>query len=138
MSLIGIDFGLARCGIAVSDEKMSYSTPVETIETQELIEYLITLRLQEPYLKTIILGYPLSLNGRKNEMTAYVDDFKKKLIFEKFEVILMDERHSTNRAFAQMRQLGINSKKGKKFKDELAASLILQDYIDFKLKNRKE
>ena len=138
MSLIGIDFGLARCGIAVSDEKMSYSTPVETIVTEDLIEYLITMRLQEPYLNTIILGYPISLNGKKNEMTAYVDDFRKKLEAEGFEVLLMDQRHSTNRAFSQLRQIGINSKKGKKFKDELAASLILQDHIDFKLNNRKE
>ena len=138
MSLIGIDFGLKRSGIAVSDEKMSYSTPVETIETEELLEYLITLRLQEPYLKTIILGYPISLKGHKNEMTAHVDQFKDKLLKEGFEVLLMDERHSTNRAFSQMRNMGINSKKGKKFKDELAASLILQDYIDFELTNRKE
>lgn len=138
MSLIGVDFGLKRSGIAVSDEKMTYSTPVETIETEELLEYLITLRLQEPYLNTIILGHPISMNGAKNEMTEHVEKFQFELEQEKFVVLLMDERRSTKRAFAQMRKLGVNSKKGKKFKDELAASLILQDYIDFELNNRKE
>ncbi|MCO4783090.1 MAG: Holliday junction resolvase RuvX [Candidatus Cloacimonetes bacterium] len=138
MSLIGVDFGLKRSGIAVSDEKMSYSTPVETIETVELLEYLITLRIQEPYLNTIILGFPISMNGDKNEMTSHVESFKEKLLAQNFIVLLMDERRSTKRAFSQMKKLGINSKKGKKFKDELAASLILQDYIDFELNNRKE
>ena len=127
---ICIDYGLARCGLAVGDENDSYAMPLETVSTNEIIQYLKVFSEQQE-IRLIILGTPNNIIGNKTKMSEEIAAFQKLLELNHFSVILFDEGTSTRRAMAQMKVLGIDSKKSKSKKDEAAAAIILQDYFDF-------
>ena len=131
MTVLGLDFGLKRTGLAISNPEESFAMPLETVETSDLLDHLLMVIEQEPF-DRIVLGYPLSIKGHENEMTKAVHDIKALLESRlKVEVILVDERFSTRGAKRIARQSGVKWKKGKKLKDEMSASIILQDYFDF-------
>ena len=134
MTVLGLDFGLVRTGIAISDEKESYAIPLQTVLTKSILDFLVELRERES-IDLVILGYPLSLKGHTNQMTQEVEEFKVQLVEQGFEVSLFDERLSTRRAQASLHEAGVSARKQKKLKDEMAAAILLQDFLD--LKGRK-
>ena len=127
---LGIDFGLIRCGLAVGDENDQYALPLETISTKDVINFLISFN-EEQKIRFIILGSPCDVRGLETKMSLQIDNFKNLLESYNFSVKLFDEGTSTRRAMGQMHTLGIDSKKSKSKKDEVAAAIILQDYFDF-------
>jgi len=131
MAVLGLDFGLARTGVAVSDEMEAFAVPLRAVPTSQLLDFLIEFREQESF-RLIVLGYPLSLKGHGNPMTQKVDEFHQILISKGFEVFLFDERFSTKRAKSNLKEAGISEKRQKKIKDEMAATVLLQDYLDSK------
>ena len=76
--IIGIDFGLSKVGIAISDPSGIISMPLETIRyknQKDLIERLKKIAL-EKNVKTLVIGYPLIMNYKENSMTEIIDKFK--------------------------------------------------------------
>ena len=76
--IIGIDFGLSKVGIAISDPSGIISMPLETIRyknQKDLIERLKKIAL-EKNVKTLVIGYPLNMNYKENSMTEIIDKFK--------------------------------------------------------------
>ncbi|MBT3785484.1 Holliday junction resolvase RuvX [bacterium] len=120
-----------RTGISISDEKESYAIPLQTVLTKGILDVLLELRERES-IDLVVLGYPLSLKGHTNQMTREVEDFKVQLVQKGFEVQLFDERLSTRRAQASLHEAGVSARKQKKLKDEMAASILLQDFLDSK------
>jgi putative holliday junction resolvase len=129
MPILGVDFGLKRSGLAASDAEDQYALPLETVPTEELLQVILSLREQEGF-ETIVLGEPISIKGHGNAMTEKVGVFKKELESKAFKVFLMDERYSSRLALRSMASAGLRAKKSKKAKDEMAACIILQDYLD--------
>ena len=129
MSILALDYGLVRTGVAISDEKETYAIPLETVHTENLYSFLNQI-VQQETISRIILGYPLSLKGHTNPMTEKVESLQKKLESEGFQVELFDERFSTKRASMSLSEAGLSGKKQKKCKDEMAAAVFLQDYLD--------
>jgi len=132
--IIGIDFGLSKVGVAISDSSRIISMPLEVIrykEQKDLVESLKKIAL-EKNVKTLVIGYPLNMNYKENNMTEIIDKFK--MIMEKndFEIYLEDERLSSEYAKKIMRQQNIKTGKNKEMVDVLAASIILQTYLDRK------
>ena len=132
--IIGIDFGLSKVGVAISDPSGIISMPLEVIrykEQKDLVESLKKIAL-EKNVKTLVIGYPLNMNYKENNMTEIIDKFK--MIMEKndFEIYLEDERLSSEYAKKIMRQQNIKTGKNKEMVDVLAASIILQTYLDRK------
>ncbi|MAQ72657.1 MAG: Holliday junction resolvase RuvX [Candidatus Marinimicrobia bacterium] len=132
--IIGIDFGLSKVGVAISDSSRIISMPLEVIrykEQKDLVESLKKIAL-EKNVKTLVIGYPLNMNYKENNMTEIIDKFK--IIMEKndFEIYLEDERLSSEYAKKIMRQQNIKTGKNKEMVDVLAASIILQTYLDRK------
>ena len=75
--IIGIDFGLSKVGIAISDPSGIISMPLETIRyknQKELIEVIKKIAL-EKNVKTLVIGYPLNMNYKENNMTEIIDKF---------------------------------------------------------------
>ena len=75
--VIGIDFGLSKVGIAISDPSGIISMPLETIRyknQKDLIERLKKIAL-EKNVKTLVIGYPLNMNYKENSMTEIIDKF---------------------------------------------------------------
>lgn len=127
---LGIDYGEKRIGIAISDPLFLIATPLKTIARKKIVEDLREItRIFS--IKKIIIGYPLRTDGEKGKRTVEVEKFAKK-IKEKFniEIELWDERFSTIEAERLMRDRGEKPSRDKKRVDRIAASLILQSYLD--------
>lgn len=131
---IGIDFGLKRTGISVSDDRGIIATPLKTITSSELIQFLNDLVLSEK-IETMVLGFPLGLNGADTDITQNVRLLHLALEkeFPLLQVTLFDERMTSK--IAQKTLIQGASKKKRKQKgliDQMSATIILQDYLNSK------
>ena len=130
--IIGIDFGLSKVGIAISDPSGIISMPLETIRyknQKELIEVIKKIAL-EKNVKTLVIGYPLNIKFKENNMTEIIDKFKIVMENNNFAIHLEDERLSSQYAKKIMIQQDIKTGKNKEMVDVLSASIILQTYLD--------
>jgi putative Holliday junction resolvase len=132
MSIVGLDYGMKRTGIAISSSDNSFAMPYDTVATSDVVATLCSMRTQEN-IELVVMGLPLSIKGHENPMTALVYSFAELLKKEGFAVKFVDERHSTNKAVSSMHSAGLKGKKKKEKKDEVAACIILQDALDFDL-----
>lgn len=128
--ILGIDFGEKRVGIAISDPLCMIAMPLETIERKKIEEGINKILERFP-VKHIVIGYPLRTNGKKGKRAEQVEKFAKK-IKGKFniEITLWDERYSTVEAERIMKDMNRKPSREKERVDRIAASLILQSYLD--------
>ena len=129
---IGIDFGLKRTGISISDDLRIIATPLTTISSEELMRYLKGC-IQQEGVDTFVLGYPLGLNGQDTDITPNVRILKEALEkeFATISVHLYDER-MTSKIARQALNSGAKKKKRKEkgVVDQISATIILQDYLN--------
>ena len=133
MRVIGLDYGSVTCGVALSDETLLIASPVETIRYKTMEELLTKLDIyfNKYKIDKIVLGNPINLDGSistRSELTLlFKDELTKR--YNK-EVIMMDER-LTSVIVNNMLIMGNTSRENrKKVVDKLAASVILQSYLD--------
>ena len=131
--LIGLDYGEARTGVAVSDLLGITAQGVTSIEhksDKELIEKLQEY-INEYKPAKIIVGLPLNMNATQGERVKKTKKFIKKLedCFE-LEVDTIDERLTTVASHKTMTDLGVKKNKKKGIVDMMSAVLILQMYLD--------
>lgn len=130
---IGIDYGNARIGVAVSDPLGIFASPLETVPNAKIIEYLQKYSTTET-IQRFVVGYPLNLNGAPAQAAPDVDKFIKKLqkAFPEVPVALEDERFTSVLAHRAMIDGGMKkSDRRDKFSvDKISAALILQGYLD--------
>ncbi|MBC8226534.1 MAG: Holliday junction resolvase RuvX [Candidatus Marinimicrobia bacterium] len=132
--IIGIDFGLSKVGVAISDPSGIISMPLEVIrykQQKDLVESLKKIA-SEKNVKTLVIGYPLNMNYKENKMTDIIDKFKTVMEENDFEIHLEDERLSSQYAKKIMIQQNIKTGHNKEMVDILSASIILQTYLDRK------
>ncbi len=129
---IGIDFGKKRTGISISDYNKVVSFPLETIETDSLIEFLKELSRKEN-IEKIIIGKPLKLNNKVHDLEKDIIDLIKSLnkYLPDITIERIDERYTSKISKRIIQQL--NSKKkirmDKSMIDKISASLILESYL---------
>jgi len=132
-TLLGLDFGDKTIGIAVSDKSKTIATPIITIKRKGIlkdIEKLLSF-LQEYNVGGVILGLPLSLNGNENEMTEKVRKFAKELKKRKdIKIAFHDERYSSDVIYKELRKNSVSRNKIKEKINQMAASYILQGFLD--------
>ena len=129
---IGIDFGMSKVGLAISDPSKIISMPLKVLRyknPKNLIEDLQTIAT-ENNVDTFVVGYPLNMNNEKNEMTSLVDNFKDELIDLGFKVFLQDERLSSESAKKIMHEQNIKTGNNKEQIDLIASTIILQSFLD--------
>ena len=137
-TLLGLDFGDKTIGIAVSDKSLTIATPIKTIRRKGISKDLIELfDLIEVYnVGGLIVGLPLSLNGKENIRTEKVRKFVKALELQKnIKIMLYDERFSSDVIFKELRKNHNSISKIKKKLDQQAAAYILQGFLDSAKKN---
>lgn len=130
--LIGIDFGLAKIGLSISDPSKIISIPLKVISYKnenELFTKLKAIAL-ENNVDTFIIGYPLNMNNDKNKMTKLVENFSDKLKNMKFKVFFQDERLSSESAKKIMQDQNIKIGENKEQIDLIASTIILQSFLD--------
>lgn len=134
MKLLAIDYGLKRCGIAVTDDLQIISSPLTGVETKLIFKFI------EDYLKKnkvecFVLGEPKRLSGADTHSTAEVKKFALELE-KKFNlpVKMVDERFTSSMAKQIILESGVNKKRrrDKMLVDEISASIILQSYLQSK------
>lgn len=131
--IVGIDYGRARVGVAQSDPLRIFASPVETVPTAKIIEYLQSFAAREG-IERFVVGYPMNLNGKPAEAAADVDAFLKKLgaAFPQTPVFLEDERFTSVLAHRAMIDGGMkkSDRRKKESVDKISAAIILQSYLD--------
>lgn len=129
--MLAIDFGLKRTGLAITDDHAIIASPLTTIESEKLMDFLIQLTLKEK-LTVIILGFPTRMDGSDTHVTENVRLLKSAMEkqFPEIKVVFQDERFSSSRAMETIHLAGKKKQmKQKNLVDKLAATLILQDYL---------
>ena len=133
--IIGIDYGRARVGVAVSDPLGIFASPLDTVPSAKIIEYLQKYASAETVVKFVV-GYPLNLNGAPAQAAADVDAFLKQLqkAFPETPVALEDERFTSVLAHRAMIDGGMkkSDRRDKNSVDKISAAIILQSYLDKK------
>lgn len=131
--MIGIDFGLKRTGIAITDEANIIASGLTTVDSRELMTFLKDL-IPSKKVDIIVLGFPKKLNNEDGHITENVRLLKVELEkqFPTCKVELVDERFSSKIAFDTMIASGLRKKQrqNKGLIDEISATIILQDYMN--------
>ena len=134
MRMLGIDYGDARVGVAITDELNITVQGLETIKRNNS-DKIVLKRLDEILDKydidTIVVGLPLNLNGTKSERTEITEKFihKLKCKYNKLKIDTMDERLTTVEAQKTMNFLNVDRAKKKDIIDTIAAVYILESYL---------
>lgn len=131
--VMGIDYGDVRIGIAFSDLTRLIASPFETYTRKNLksdIEYLAKL-IQDKDVKLVVFGLPLNMDGSEGDRVVKTREFAKHLI-EKTNVKIdfMDERLTSVSAENILLSANVRRDKRKLVIDKLAATIILQEYLD--------
>ena len=133
--IIGIDYGRARVGVAVSGPLGIFASPLETVPSAKIIEYRQKYASAETVIKFVV-GYPLNLNGAPAQAAADVDAFLKQLqkAFPETPVALEDERFTSVLAHRAMIDGGMkkSDRRDKNSVDKISAAIILQSDLDKK------
>jgi putative Holliday junction resolvase len=130
--ILALDYGAKRTGVAVTDPLQMIAYPLDTVDTENIINYLKAYFTKEK-VETIVLGAPLNMDGSDTDATLMVNEFEKKLIdtFPGYPVVKIDERLTSRMAKQTLIDAGYKKKdrKNKKLVDTVAAALILQTYL---------
>ena len=132
---IGIDYGRARVGVAVSDPLGIFASPLETVPATKIIEYLEKYASRET-ISRFVVGYPVNMDGSPSEAQADVEAFLKVLgkAFPDIPVSKEDERFTSVLAHRAMIDGGMkkSDRRDKASVDKISAAIILQSYLDKK------
>ncbi|MEY5000440.1 MAG: hypothetical protein RLZZ211_476 [Bacteroidota bacterium] len=126
-----IDFGLKRCGLAISDPNRIIASPLQTIASIQLENWL-EQEIPKRKISEIVLGYPTRLDGSDSHVTENIRLLKSVLEkkFSNIPIFFFDERFSSKMASAAISQMGHKKKKqDKSLIDQVAAAMILQEYL---------
>ena len=133
MRILGLDIGTRRTGVAISDPEELMAVPLLMIEHSDenaTLESILGL-IDEHGIGCIVVGMPHSLDGSLNKQAIGVEDFTSQLSQRtRVPIETWDERLSTVAAHKMMSNAGTKKKKRKEQVDALAATLILQGYLD--------
>lgn len=136
MKIMGLDYGSVTVGVAISDSMQLTAQPVEVITRKSENKLRRTLaRIEELAaqhgVEKIVLGLPVNMNYTEGDRVERTKEFMDKLIARTgLEVVLWDERLSTVSAMDVLKEGGVRSWNRKKYVDKIAASIILQGYLD--------
>ena len=130
--IMAIDYGIKRCGIAVTDPQRIISTGLTTVETPRLEAFL------QEYCKKVgvdvfVVGEPKHWDNTPSQSAQIIEPFVARLsaLFPDKQIARMDERFTSKIAFQTMIDSGLRKKQrqNKALIDEISATIILQDYM---------
>ena len=139
MRILGIDYGDARTGIAITDALNITAQGLETIYnngSDRILLRKIDEILEKYEIDTIVIGKPINMNGTESKRTEQTEKFihKLKCKYNKLKIETIDERLTTVAAHKTMNFLDVNKNKKKNIVDTISAVYILETYLN-KIKN---
>ncbi len=131
--VVALDYGSKRVGIAVTDPLKIIATPLETVQTKEIINFLKGYDEREE-IEEFVVGNPYDLKGNPTNATHLVKEFviKLRLGFPGKQIFLEDEKYTSKIATAAMLAGGMKKKDRRKKEniDKISATIILQSYLE--------
>ena len=144
MRIMGLDFGSKTVGVAISDSLLLTAQGVEIIRRKEENKLRQTLaRIEELIVENeveeIVLGLPKNMNATEGIRVELTNEFKEKLERRTgLPVVMWDERLTTVAADKAMMEAGIRRENRKDYVDMIAATLILQGYLDYRAMQKQD
>ena len=133
--ILGIDFGQVRIGVAISDELQLLAHPLETIPTKARPEERIAKIVHDKKIDRVIAGVPRQMNGQMGLAATEVLKFVEKLrAILPCPVVTWDERLTTAAAHRALRDAGKTTRQTRSYVDQVAAQMILQGYLDSRVR----
>ena len=130
--IISIDYGAKRTGLAVTDPLQIIATGLTTVESKQLIPFLKNYFAKEE-VELIIIGEPKNWDDTDTHATPLVEKIIKQLEknFPKIPIKRVDERYTSKTAKDAMLEMGLKKmqRRNKKLVDEIAATIMLQEYM---------
>jgi len=131
--IMALDYGKKRTGIAVTDPLQMIASPLTTVDTSTLFDFLKDY-LSKETVEKMLIGLPLNLDGSDTDATAAVRHNVRRLknSFPNIAIETVDEQFSSKQASRAMVEMGMK-KKDRQEKgniDKMAAGLMLQEYLD--------
>ncbi len=133
MKILGIDYGEARIGVAVSDALGILANPLDTIcEKDRKLQLEKTAAVARLHgVEKVVVGNPKRMDGTVGHRAQYTQDFASELSeMLGIECVMWDERLSSTEAHRILESGGVSGKKRKTKVDKIAAVIILQGYLD--------
>lgn len=137
MKIMAVDYGDARTGLAVCDRTEFLASPIGTVEERnsQILCMKIAHLAQQYEVGEIVVGYPKNMNGsigpRAQKCAAFADMLAA---VTDIPVNLWDERSSTVSAHNFLNETNVRGKKRKQVVDQVAATIILENYLDYRRK----
>ena len=129
---LGIDFGTKKSGVSISDSNKLISFPLETIETNNLLDFIKQISNDEN-IEIVVIGKPLKLNTEIHDLEKEIAKFIKLLEIQlpNIQVERVDERFTSKISSNIIINSGLNKKnrRDKSIIDKISASLILESYL---------
>lgn len=139
MVILGVDLGKARTGVAVCDKSELLASPVEVVNEhnrERLLERVAQLA-KARRAEQIVVGLPRNMDGSEGESAQNARAFGAELAENTgLPVDFSDERGTTITAHGFLNETNTRGKRRKATVDAVAATIILQDYLDYR-RNRK-
>ena len=141
MKIMAVDLGQVRTGLAVSDPTEQLASPVGTIteKNTDKLREKVAAAAREQGVQQLVVGHPRNMDGSRGESARRAETFAASL--EKaaaLPVVLWDERMTTVSAIGYLNQTDTRGKKRKAVVDTVAATIILQDYLDSRRMRQSE
>ena len=134
MRILGIDYGDSRVGFAISDLMGWTAQALSTLNEKDMNKVIKKVKeiVNEYKVEKIVVGFPKNMNGTIGPRGELTNEFIKKLkeSIDSVEIISWDERLSTVAATRTLNETNVRGKKRKAVLDTVAASYILQGYLD--------
>jgi putative holliday junction resolvase len=131
--IVAIDYGTKRTGIAVTDPLQMFASPLDTVATSEIENFLDNYMKKEE-VEAFVVGYPMQMNNTPSQAVKHINPFIKKLKskYPEKPVHLADERFTSKMALRTMIEGGVRKKdrQDKAMVDRISASIMLQSFLD--------
>ena len=144
MRFVGVDYGRKRIGLAISDATAFLARPWQVVPVVDpdpesaavvIADFFPRLMVEDESVDGIVVGLPRRLDGTDNDQTADVRTFARLLeVITGIEVHLVDERLTSVEAESQLAASEKDWRKRKKQVDAVAAAIILQDFLDSRVR----
>ena len=129
--ILGVDFGRARIGLAISDELRMLAHPLETIPANEKTPTRVAAIVHDKNVERVVVGIPRLMSGEIGTAAKEALSFVEKLrAILPCDVVTWDERLSTVEANRALREAGKKTRQTRSYVDQVAAQMILQGYLD--------
>lgn len=139
MIIIAVDYGKSRTGLAICDKKEILSFPLGVVEEKnmEILCEKIKEKIIENKAELAIIGLPKNMDGSLGESAKNSKKLGEKLkSIININIDFWDERKTTITAHEYLNQTNIRGKKRKSIIDAVSATIILQNYLDYRKKSR--